>query len=311
MEYDLCRWMEDLDDDLLIGNVNLPGTHDSAAINKYSYTPYACQGLTITQQLQGGIRLLDARIKIKKKGGVFDLVMCHGDFHITPVFDNEYQSLLSFYDECWQFIKENPSEFLIISWKIDDWNGYHSEWQEVYSYLDALFGRNCYPYFNRNITVGQARGRILVLNRLVEDSYFGPCWTWNNNTPGEDIHIGLRCAIYVQDKYDNSREAEPEKVKYDLVIKALQKKTPKNILLNYASGFKTYYRGVYITEHIINYLGSFEVENRPELLGWMLFDYGLWEYESVIPNEKIKMEDIIIDSNFCYPKFQTKFKVKV
>lgn len=312
MEYNLSRWMENLDDDLLIGNVNLPGTHDSAAINRWIHTPYACQNKTITEQLQGGIRLLDARIKIKKSGGSLAPVMCHGKFKLPYFLDNEYQSFMSFRDECFNFLKKNPSEFLVVSWKVDDWNGFEKdeEKKEVYSYLDAMLGYRSYPYINSNMKVRDARGKMLVLNRLTEGSHFGPFWKWNDNTEEEDITPGGKYKAFVQDRYNNNKELFPDKHKLDLVIKAIKKKTPDNIVLNYASGLKAGLFGIYIMDDIINYLGSFEVANRPKSLGWMLFDYGLSLYESYETYDSINIEDVIIDSNFGYQKYSTKFRVE-
>lgn len=62
--YTRQTWMTSLPDSVLLFNINLPGTHDSAAINRVSTTPWACQDKSIASQLNRGIRLFDLRLKV-------------------------------------------------------------------------------------------------------------------------------------------------------------------------------------------------------------------------------------------------------
>ena len=61
------NWMSYLKDDLLISDINIPGSHDCAAINKHSHSKWDRQDVSITEQLIRGIRLLDVRIAIMKR----------------------------------------------------------------------------------------------------------------------------------------------------------------------------------------------------------------------------------------------------
>src|SRR5262249_21153101 len=51
-----ARWMADLPDDMVISNINLPGTHDSAAITRTPGVILARHYESITGQLLNGVR---------------------------------------------------------------------------------------------------------------------------------------------------------------------------------------------------------------------------------------------------------------
>ena len=55
-------WMKELEDEISLDTVILPGTHDSATA--YVQLPYfmRCQSLTIEEQLEVGFRYLDIRL---------------------------------------------------------------------------------------------------------------------------------------------------------------------------------------------------------------------------------------------------------
>ena len=59
-------WMSRLADDISLSDLNIPGTHNSAA----RYEPFPktakCQRLSLTAQLQAGVRFFDIRCHHKK-----------------------------------------------------------------------------------------------------------------------------------------------------------------------------------------------------------------------------------------------------
>lgn len=61
------NWMAPIHDNTLIGNINIPGTHDSAAIQRILPTFYACQNYSIRDQLKFGVRALDVRLEVTSK----------------------------------------------------------------------------------------------------------------------------------------------------------------------------------------------------------------------------------------------------
>lgn len=84
-------WMQELDDNKKLSEINLPGTHDSAmaygkngtenymrifgipVMNTWAYAHTQC--LTIEEQLNAGVRFFDLRFSSKSD----ELRMCHGD----------------------------------------------------------------------------------------------------------------------------------------------------------------------------------------------------------------------------------------
>ena len=61
-------WMESVDGSTYLSQMSIPGTHDSAASSKDSllcedYTFCKTQEKTIYEQLNGGVRFLDIRLK--------------------------------------------------------------------------------------------------------------------------------------------------------------------------------------------------------------------------------------------------------
>jgi hypothetical protein len=77
-----------LEDDVLIRDLSIPGTHDSAA--KRGFTRFErseTQAWNIEEQLSNGVRFLDLRVRIK---GTTELAMWHGgdfirDYYEQPV----------------------------------------------------------------------------------------------------------------------------------------------------------------------------------------------------------------------------------
>ena len=117
---DNARWIERIiEPNTRICDIALPGTHDSAAINTAIHTPYACQDRTIEEQLYGGVRLLDIRIKVKERNNTFYFVTCHGDFGSCLTM-NEYEPLQSVLTTCREFLEKNKHEFIVMSLKFDD-----------------------------------------------------------------------------------------------------------------------------------------------------------------------------------------------
>ena len=62
---------------MLLSQVNIPGTHDSATSKCPPLIEFSArtQSLTIGDQLRAGIRFFDMRVKYNSKG---ELVMFHG-----------------------------------------------------------------------------------------------------------------------------------------------------------------------------------------------------------------------------------------
>lgn len=306
----MSDWMMSVSDETVISEINIPGTHDSAAIHKGKcHTFYACHNQSITEQLKYGIRMFDVRIKVKKENSEIQLVTCHGSIGgATSV--NEYQTLASLLDECKTFLEAHGTEMLIMSLKIDDDRA--KDPVATVQALKELLGR--YPirqYKAEGIgTLGESRGKIILFNRmggkgkeyLIDE--FGYAVSWQDNTKGSYADTrGLK--VYVQDYWNVSCGLNPDRDKADQVIAAMESKKENEIVWNYASGCKYFVIGVYCGEYLIHYFGS----HRPAQFGWMMLDYENMVYDTDVYGA-VNLVDIIVASNHGYVGVEKQFKIK-
>jgi len=306
------NWLKDLPDSISIADINLPGSHDAAAINKHKRTPYACHNTTIPQQLDEGIRILDIRIKIKGHSPDYSFVTCHGKAFGGAFKFNEYQSLLSVLDECAALLKNNPTEFIAMMIKIDDWNG--KDKTDMYKALDSLLfsSETRFPIYNTADstlpTLGRVRGKIYLVNRIDNSHEFGVPVAFPNNKADIVAPVkNLRTyPIYIQDQFEKLGHPA-EKMKFDLFKQTIDKKKKGDgtVVLNYATARKIFMflKKVYIQDSVLNYFGS----NRPLAFGWTMFDYENREFKTD-KYDDLDVVKIIISSNFQY-KYPEKFKI--
>jgi hypothetical protein len=319
-----ARWLKDIANTTLIGDINLPGTHDSAAIagnivGSVVGSPWACHTSSITEQLDYGVRLLDVRIKITQVSqpqgqnpGTYTFGTCHGDFNLG-ISAAEYQSLQSLMEECAAFLTKNQSEFIAMSIKVDDWNNVPDQHK-----LDALsvLQKFLTPYplarSDENLPKLQdVRKHIYLLDRITpalpsaiqpppHQYKFGPPIGIPDNTEGVNLQpaSGARSfPVYVQDKYQDLAFLNPGSEKLKLFVKALSQKPAGGILLNFASATQKVLFGVYIQEDVAKYID----DNRPAKLGWSLFDYQFKDADG-LKYGKANCVELIISSNFDYDR---------
>jgi 1-phosphatidylinositol phosphodiesterase len=262
---DTTQWLKGLPGEWLIGNINLPGTHNSAAIDLTRRTLHACQRHSITQQLLGGTRLLDVRLKVRRVGGTFEFFTCHG-----RIGRNTFQSFSSLLDECRVFLAEHPSEFVILLLKVDDWSNAGAYVEEALAALAVLLGH--YPTLSGPAlpTLDASRGKLFLYNQLNDDPVLGVPIRWAQDTTGSAA-VDSRdrsYEVWVQDRY-NDVSLYRGRAKLRWVMAALEKKTPENVVLNFASGTWFGVFRVYVMEPLSRFLRA----RGTGRFGWILFDY--------------------------------------
>ncbi|HKQ79430.1 MAG TPA: phosphatidylinositol-specific phospholipase C domain-containing protein [Blastocatellia bacterium] len=311
-------WMSYMNDATPLCDINIPGTHDSAAINTSTTTPYACQGMSITNQLLSGIRALDVRLKVKGTDPNFKFVTCHGDFNMGIEPLNEYQSFDSLLNECKDFLASHGDEALVMSLKIDDWNGQTNK-AGIYSRLTTLLGQ--YPIFTPSTNqksnmpiLKDARGKLFLVNRINTQLGLGAPLRISNNMVGYASNSYRNFKIYVQDQYEfDTNQQQNTQDKLNLTTSAFAAKQDGEVVWNFGSGVYKMTQsadrlfGVYIHKELLNWFGTNDAPNRAKKLGWCFMDFAANEYES--NQGSISFVDILISSNFNYENHPKQFSV--
>ena len=174
----LNNWMRNLDDDLRITDLTIPGTHDSAADHDHCEKNSACKAVIefastqtydIQEQMKRGVRFFDVRLAYKD--GAFE-------FHHGP-YDLK-QSLEEAIDWADDFLTANPSECLI--WLIkQESTKVHPD--DFWLPLSNILSSHPAFYLEKNIlTVGEARGKVIVMARAESSYPQGYCVGWTKNT---------------------------------------------------------------------------------------------------------------------------------
>ena len=132
------NWMSGISDDRRLNEINIPGTHDSGCASVWGYEGYqdwfesgaVTQKLTLSRQLESGVRLLDLRwtncISHVKNPDPDDLFQCHGGYQAMNLdglyYCKEGGHLRSFevvMEDIKQFLITHPTETVIVSMKAE------------------------------------------------------------------------------------------------------------------------------------------------------------------------------------------------
>lgn len=191
----LNSWMSKLNDDSSLMSLSIPGTHNSSTCYK-ALPSVRCQAVSVTKQLNSGIRFLDLRCQ-EEKG---NLILVHGSF---PISLSGTKYLVDVLNECYEFLENNPSEAILMSLKREGrGDGTDQEFSKLlynkFVDKDRWWTRPEFP------TLGNARGKIVLIRRFNLDSSLenvhepGLSWgvnaeNWAYNTPNNTTPLGDIC----------------------------------------------------------------------------------------------------------------------
>ncbi len=156
-------WMSNLEDNLKISQINLPGTHDSGTKKvKFLLSDIAsaqCQDTTITEQLNNGIRFLDIRLeddgdKLRLVHGTADCKSENGsNLYLDEVLQN-----------CYDFLDAHPTETIVMSMKKDDGKAEDAQIETfIHNYINANSGYWCLQ--NGSPVLRDVRKKIVLARR--------------------------------------------------------------------------------------------------------------------------------------------------
>lgn len=227
-------WMERLDDNAYLSQVSIPGTHDSATGEGWTgflgemFGPSMglTQDLSIAQQLDCGVRAFDLRPCVNE----CELVINHGILQTKAKFPETLRLLC-------QFVADHPTEFVIVIMRHEsDGDDNDSKWGNMMN--NSLNGDDIRPHladYKRDVTVGELRGKVLVLSR---DSYAskpvgGLISGWGHQANYVTGNIkgpaSVASTLYVQDFYE---VLEKMTTKLNGIEKLLNFSTTNNVYKN-------------------------------------------------------------------------------
>lgn len=150
-----------VDEQTKISSLNLFGTHDSLTAFVSMEKMSRCQSLTLKEQLDLGVRLIDVRLARKNREFylVHSLADCYGD-------ESKKERLVfsEVLRDCLDFLRENPDEFIVMSIKQD--RGIQSRLFFPAFFEKYIKGSEALWYLGEEIPkVGDCRGRIVLMRR--------------------------------------------------------------------------------------------------------------------------------------------------
>ncbi len=199
-------WMGTLSDNLYLSEINIPGSHDSAA--EYIFPSYflQTQDTGITEQLKMGVRYLDIRVELNGNG---ELMMCHsfGDARSGQFAWNSKLTLATVLKQVQDFLFVHPTETVLLCIKAENSDDDISEIEEA---VHALTTGSLYYTENRMPQLGEVRGKAVILRRYEDvleyedEAGIDAIWEDQGNTEIADVPYVQDGSILVQDRYKYS-----------------------------------------------------------------------------------------------------------
>ncbi|MBQ7958069.1 MAG: phosphatidylinositol-specific phospholipase C domain-containing protein [Clostridia bacterium] len=261
----LNNWMKKIGDDKSIKDINIPGTHDSAT--KYcDFSLFSgCQSFTIKEQLYMGVRFFDIRVNGMKL--VHSFCKCR-----ESRFGKQLQ-LRDVIGDMLMFLKENPSETIIMTFKMD--SGENSAMCLEY-FFKFFIENNENAFFteNRIPALKEVRGKIVLVRRT--DSLRDEAGIDFSKMPDhgskEHTHADVfspdgNDMVLVQDRYNLPREK-----KWKMAVKPLLEEESDCFVINFLSTAGLPMIPRYNSDYINNEFLSFPLE-KGRKYGTLVFDY--------------------------------------
>lgn len=307
-------WMSRLDDNAYVHQVSIPGTHDAATGNGTTMDSFArTQELTLTQQFEAGVRAFDLRPSVADG----QLKIYHGIVATNTTFDEALSEI------CTQ-LDLYPTEFAVVIMRHEDdhesdadkplWAGLMEQTLADEKYAGRFVD------FKNNLTVGDMRGKILLLSR---DSYAskptgGFITGWSHSANFADQGNGRitgtstrsQAILYMQDFYEtrNAMDAKLSAITNLLDFSvALKDSRSHTWVINNPSGYSQItifatadaYRLNAASTNIavVNYLAD---ENHAGPTGIMQMDFAGVDHSGDYDVNGLQLLNALIANNFRY-----------
>lgn len=291
----LKDWLKFLSDKLYISEINIPGTHDSCTFRVQFPLLSKCQSKTVKEQLNSGIRFLDIRVEKEcdKLKLVHDIADCK-----KPECSKKKLYLEDVIYDCKCFLKENPTETILLSYKRDDGANQEDTFDTFFE--NYLTNDPVWYTENRIPMLKDVRGKIVLLNRDNIDK---------NNPEYTDLNTGINLSTWVYQRENIERIYEaaelwgrdgaltgktftvqdlygltPQK-KWDLAVSPFIKTPPEtdDILITFFSCTSIFYNPKRSADYINKKLKNVTLK-KAKKYGWIILDYPTDEFIKKIIN---------------------------
>ena len=216
--YSNKNWMSSLSDTTLINEINMPGTHDTMALYSISDIAGKCQSLSLSDQLNIGVRFLDIRLQLVNN----TLKAMHGFIDQKSTFSDIVSIVNS-------FLKENSSEYIIMSIKEESEQKksnitFEEAIKNVTNKYDCFLLDNSLP-----AQLSSCRGKVSILSRYKNSSIGIEAFNeWSDNTT-----FTMSNGIHVQDHY----KLDNNDIKKQDITNCFADTNTYNLKINFLSGY--------------------------------------------------------------------------
>lgn len=190
-----ATWMANLPDKAFISQLSLPGTHDAATGEGVSYSSYAkVQSKTLDEQWACGVRVFDLRVQ--DDDGTLNL------YHGIGKCDINFAEAMT---KITGYVTTNPTEFAIVLLRDESNGGGASPWNTDVA-TELANHSNLVSTFRADLTVGEMRGKVLVLTRDNGGTAIAGTTkmdNWGDNTIKLDATVG-GSRLRLQDIYNET-----------------------------------------------------------------------------------------------------------
>ena len=149
----LKNWMSRIEDSKNILELSIPGTHDSGTFTSARENHARTQVLSITEQLNMGIRFLDIRVYQTSDK---HFAIHHGIIYLGYRFEQILTNVT-------KFLSEYPTEVVLMKIKAED-GKQNAKFQEILEMYIKEYNSYIWNYNNNvNPALGDARGKIIII----------------------------------------------------------------------------------------------------------------------------------------------------
>lgn len=217
-------WMSGIAGSTSVSQIDLPGTHDSGARIGGAFV--ATQDLSISEQLNAGVRYLDIRLRHFEDA----LVVHHGAFYQELNFDDVLIA-------CAAFLDAHPSETILMQVKEEHTPAGNTRSFEQ-TFLTRYISTPAYQrYFHLTDAIpalDAVRGKIVLVRRFHAGQQLGIDATdWADNASYDDV--GNKVSI--QDRYSTNGEQKWMDMRY--FFNKTRTTVDSRLRLNFASGYES------------------------------------------------------------------------